>query len=163
MMSATGQPGTRDAPRLYLDLCAWKRPYDVAIEERVRLEALAVSSLLEAALNTKVVIVSSATLEAENARNPNPLRRAGVASVLKALPEVVPLADETVARAEELQRLGFRPLDALHVASAEGAACAFFVTTDDRLAAAMRRNAAALRVRLADPLEMVRVLEGMTA
>lgn len=163
MTAATGQKGERAMPRLYLDLCAWKRPYDVAVEERVRLEALAVSALLEAALGSEVVIVSSATLEAENARNPNPLRRAGVASVLKALAEVVPLEDKTVARAEELQHLGFRPLDALHVASAEAAACAFFVTTDDRLAAAMRRNAATLRVRLADPLEMVRVLEGMTA
>jgi predicted nucleic acid-binding protein len=148
--------------RVYLDLCAWKRPYDVVAEERVRLEALAVASLLDAALAGSITIVSSVTLQAENARNPNPLRRAGVASILRALTQLVPLEDETVTRAEALVGLGLRPLDALHVASAETVGCAFFVTTDDRLAAAMRRNAAQIRVRLADPLEMVRVLEGMS-
>jgi predicted nucleic acid-binding protein len=73
----------------------------------------------------------------------------------------VPLNDQVAARGRELQAHGLRPLDALHVASAEAAGCAYLVTTDDRMAATLRRNATTLRVRLADPMLMVRILEGV--
>lgn len=147
--------------RIYLDLCAWKRPYDHAESERVRLEALAVAALLDAAGAGRVEIVSSAVLQVENDRNPDPERRAGVRLLLADLRLEVPLDDRVAARARELQPLGLRPLDALHAASAEAAGCAYLVTTDDRMAAALRRNAATLHVRLADPMLMVRVVEGV--
>ena len=76
---------------------------------------------------------------------------------------VVPLDDEVIRRAHELQTMGLRPLCALHVASAEAAGCAYLVTTDHRLATALRRNAPALQVRLADPLQMLSILEGVEA
>ncbi len=146
--------------RIYLDRCAWKRPYDTVVSERVRIEALAVASLLEAAADRRVELVSSVVLEAENARNPDPIRRDGVAALLSAVREVQVLSDEVVARAREVEQLGMRPLDALHVASAESAGCTHLVTTDRRLATVAARNRSALRTACVDPVAMLRAVEG---
>ena len=68
--------------RVYLDMCAGKRPYDRPHSERVRLEGLAVAGLLDEAAAGRVTIVSSEALEVENTKNPNVRRREEVARLL---------------------------------------------------------------------------------
>lgn len=141
-------------------MCAWKRPYDRITEERVRLEALAVAGLLEAAAAGRMEIVGSEILAAENSRNPDPVRREEVGARLSALSHIVPLDESVALRAREIEQLGLRPLDALHVASAEAGSCVFLVTTDDRMRLRLARNAGALRVRITDPLQITGLIEG---
>lgn len=145
--------------RLYLDLCALKRPYDRKVPDLVILEALSVAGLVEASEVGDVEIVSSAVLEAENSRNTDPIRRDGVSALLSSFGIRVEVDDTVVRRAKAVESLGFRPLDALHVACAEKGRCGYLVTTDARMAATGRRNSNMLHVMIANPVEVVRVLE----
>ena len=63
---------------------------------------------------------------------------------------------EEVTRAGELQTLGFKAMDSLHIACAEKAGCAVLLTTDDRLLRVARRNATQLRVQVVNPVAWLR-------
>lgn len=144
--------------RVYLDMCAWKRPYDRPHSERVRLEGLAVAGLLDEAAAGRVTIVSSEALEVENTKNPNVRRREEVARLL-VMHEVVEADDAAFSRAQGLEDLGLRSFDALHVACAERGGCDYFVTTDVRLRKALARHGEALGVDAVDPLQAMRLVE----
>ena len=60
------------------------------------------------------------------------------------------LGESVKARANELQRGGLKPLDALHVACAEAAGASHFLTCDDRL---IRRYAG--KIAVLNPLDFV--------
>lgn len=106
----------------------------------------------------------SAILSAENARNPNLSRRLAVESLLDAMECGLVAVDEIVVeRARALEARGLRPLDALHAACAEAGGCDFLVTTDDRMLRLLRRASPDLKVRPVDPLEFIRILEGIAS
>ena len=62
-------------------------------------------------------------------------------------------SDAVVTRARTLEQVGFRGLDALHVASAEAGGAVLLVTTDDRMIQKAMRARADLQVRLVTPPE----------
>ncbi len=146
--------------RIYIDLCAWKRPYDRPTMDRVVLEAMAVASILEAHEKGNVEIVSSTVLELENSKNPMDDRRDEVGDLLREISVTISFDDAVIRLGRELASIGMRPLDAFHVASAERAGCECFVTCDDKLLKAAPLASGKVRVRLIDPLEMVRILQG---
>ena len=55
-------------------------------------------------------------------------------------------------RAKELEAIGVKPIDALHVACAEAAKCDCFVTTDKDL---IRKAGRLSSMRMANPLELI--------
>jgi predicted nucleic acid-binding protein len=70
----------------------------------------------------------------------------------------VQLTEEVEQRARELQALGFKPLDAAHLACAEAAHADFFCTCDDRL---LKRAKALIGpgTRVVSPIELTEELE----
>jgi predicted nucleic acid-binding protein len=60
-------------------------------------------------------------------------------------------------RAKELIATNIKPMDALHLASAEAGDCDFFCTCDDRLLRTARRISD-LRTRVVGPAELVQEL-----
>jgi len=75
-------------------------------------------------------------------------------AVLARAKERVRLSNEAKQRAKQLTKLGFRPMDALHLALAEAGGAEYFCTCDDRL---LRRakNVLDLRVKVMSPVEFV--------
>lgn len=61
-------------------------------------------------------------------------------------------------RTAELMALGFKNFDAFHLASSELMSADVFVTCDDRLLVAARRHATVLKVRVIDPVALLREL-----
>ncbi|WP_438317664.1 hypothetical protein ACP6EK_02950 [Candidatus Caldatribacterium sp. SIUC1] len=55
-------------------------------------------------------------------------------------------------RAQELERLGFKALDALHIACAEAGGVRVLLTTDDRTLNTAQKIRGDLRVRVANPV-----------
>jgi len=55
-------------------------------------------------------------------------------------------------RAQELEKLGFHTIDALHLACAERGGADVFLTTDDRLLRLAVRVSEHLRIQVANPL-----------
>ena len=62
------------------------------------------------------------------------------------------LTAATFARAEQLELLGFKPADALHVAGAEEASADVLLSCDDRFCRTAERHAKRLRVAVRNPL-----------
>jgi predicted nucleic acid-binding protein len=58
-------------------------------------------------------------------------------------------------RTQELMQLGFKNFDALHLASAEQAGADVFATCDDQLLAVAERNAATIKVRVVNVVDLV--------
>jgi predicted nucleic acid-binding protein len=121
-------------------------------------EALAVASLVRAFEQGRLEMVASAVLEFENGNNPDRERRETVAEILGRMRTLVKADNLVVARARQLEKQGLRPLDALHVASAERVQCRYFVTCDDGLLRAGTRLASYLKTRIVNPLELVNTL-----
>ena len=118
---------------VYLDICALKRPFDDAGDERIRREGEAVARIFEMVEGGSIQLVSSPAHKFENDRNPREDRRLATELWLRNAGRSVQATAEIDDRARMLSDLGFGPLDALHLAFAEKAGARWFVTTDDRL------------------------------
>jgi predicted nucleic acid-binding protein len=120
--------------RIYLDACCLNRPFDDQSQVRVHLESEAVLAIIERAEDGKWTLLSSAALEYELVRAPDPQRRARTLKLLSVAQEYVAVGAAETARARSLRdTYGFRALDALHLACAETLRANVFLTTDDRL------------------------------
>ena len=63
-----------------------------------------------------------------------------------------PITDSSEARAKELERLGFMPLDALHLACAEAGHADVLLTTDDKMLSTAKKHRDVLHVRVENPI-----------
>ena len=144
-----------DLVRIYLDVCALKRPFDDAGDPRVRLEAEAVLNLLEIH-PARVQIIRSPAQTAENDRNPLAWCAERARRILATFEAIVWDAAWLEQRTAELMTRGFRNFDALHLARGEFAGADVFVTTDDRLLRLCQREAAGLKLRALDPILITR-------
>ncbi|MFY9621654.1 MAG: PIN domain-containing protein [Pyrinomonadaceae bacterium] len=142
--------------RIYLDVCCLQRSFDDQRQARVHLEAEAVKLILAQVEAGELVWVGSEVIEYEIAQNSDP-ERALKAMLLAAYAGIrVSAGGDEDARAGELELMGFTGLDALHLACAESAGVAVFLTTDDKLLKRAARFADDIRVQVANPLEWVR-------
>lgn len=138
---------------LYFDVCSWNRPFDDQTQTRVRLEAEAVLGILEMAGNRKVEVLGSDIIEDELSQNPDNEKRKKVELLLRIASLHVSLTATVERRATELHKLGFAPLDALHLASAEDAKADCFLTTDDKLLRKASRHQSDLKLKVENPVQ----------
>jgi hypothetical protein len=141
--------------RVYLDMCCLKRPFDDQSHPRIHLESEAVLALLGAP-EGKVEFLRGAALDLENDQNPLVQRAARVRQWLEALPSLNAAEDGLANRVKDLITLGFKNLDALHLASAELLGTDALGICDDRFLATARRHASALNVRVVSPIDLIR-------
>jgi len=144
--------------RIYLDTCSLQRPLDSKTQIRIILEAEAVLGALTLCESGTVELVASDALLFESERNPNLDRREYALAVLSQAKTFVALNEQVEKRAKELSHVGLRPLDALHLASAEVAQADYFCTCDDRLLRQVK-GIAGLEVQVVSPIELVEAIE----
>ena len=146
---------------IYLDVCCLNRPFDDQTQERIRLEAEAVLLILERCQAGTWRLLGSEAVDYEVSRIPDEERRRKVFH-LASIARVKQVVSEAVqTRAEELERLGFTALDALHIACAEAGGADVLLTTDDRMLAKAKELQDSLRVRIENPiLWLMEVKEG---
>ena len=119
--------------RIYLDVCCLNRPLDDSSQERIRLEAEAVLLIYRKCRIEDWTLISSEAIEAEVAQTPNKTRSEQIVLALTIAKQKVVLNQTIRLRATEFVQLGFKPFDALHIASAEAGDADVMLTTDDRL------------------------------
>lgn len=137
---------------LYLDACCLNRPFDDQRQLRIHLESEAVLALLDEVYYGKYQLADSAVLQFEIGRIADPTRRQGVRQFLAYAKTHQPLSPTVQARAAVLCSLGFKQMDALHLASAEELKAVHFLSTDDRLVTRAATHAQLLKVLVANPL-----------
>ncbi len=118
--------------KLYLDSCSLQRPLDDQQQARFRLETEAILALLDKIENKEIVLLNSEVLLYEINRIPNLQRRHHALEILALSDIKIKLDTFIEQRANELQQYGIKPLDALHLATAEQANADYFCTCDDR-------------------------------
>jgi hypothetical protein len=138
--------------RLYLDNCCFNRPFDDQDTLTIRLETEAKLHIQAAIRNGDYALGWSYVLDFENVANPIIERRSEIQK-WKALANA--FASETPAiltTMNELCKLGFKPLDALHLACAQALECDSFLTVDKGI---LKKAAAVVAVRIMNPLDFV--------
>ena len=135
---------------VYLDNSALNRPFDDQKQPRIWLETLAVSLILQMTEAGEIDLIKSPIHFLENDQSLVVVRRQCVEHCLRLARNEATLGESVKSRANELQRGGLKPLDALHVACAETAGASHFLTCDDRL---IRRYAG--QIAVLNPLDFV--------
>lgn len=143
--------------KVYLDMCCIQRPMDTRSHLRIAVEAEAILGVLALSEVHQVQLISSAALEFEAEQTPHPVRRRFAFEVLAKATQFIPADPSVEERARFLQTQGIKPLDALHLASAEAAQAELFCTCDDRF---FRKAVKAARspTKVVLPIELIEVL-----
>ena len=119
--------------KVYLDACCLQRPMDDQTQPRIHVETEAVLAVLSAVEAGEIQLIGSDALEYEIANIPNQERRAQSLAVLSLASTRSICTDQVIALAEQIENMGIRSMDALHLALASVAHADFFVTCDDFL------------------------------
>ncbi|NEP58527.1 MAG: type II toxin-antitoxin system VapC family toxin [Symploca sp. SIO2G7] len=143
--------------RIYLDNCAFNRPFDDQGQIRIRLEAEAKLYLQDKIRQGTLELIWSYILEFENEANPFLERQAAIRE-WRSLAVVEIEENASVLKiAKSLLRKGVKAKDALHVASAIEGCADYFVTTDDRL---IKKLSDLTAVQIINPLDIIGLING---
>ncbi len=122
------------------------------------LEAEAILGIIGLCETGQVELVSSEVLVFEVNRNPQLIRRDFGLEVLSKAKSFVPLNPQIEQRAGRLNKLGLKPLDALHLASAEEIQVDYFCTCDDKLLKKVKAMSD-VKTKVVSPLELIEEIE----
>lgn len=137
--------------KIYLDTCCLSRPFNDQISIRIRRETEAVEMILKnfSTGDWSWIVSGALTLEVDNNRD---MRQRNEMKYQMAAADInVSISEIERARGRDLEKLGFKQLDALHLACAERGNADVFLTTDDRLLRRAKRLSSKLHVRVENP------------
>ena len=144
--------------KVYLDTCSLHRPLDSKTQIRIMLESEAVLGIIGLCEAGQLELVSSEVLVFEVNRNPQIIRREYGLEVLSKASSFVALNPQIEQRAEVLNKLGIKPLDALHLASGEEVRADYFCTCDDKFLK-KAKAVSDLKIKVVSPLELIEEIE----
>lgn len=138
--------------KLYLDACCLNRPFDDQRQPRVRLEAEAISLILQKLHQHEWEWVGSEVLVYELGQTVDAERRERLLLLAGQSHQVIAITEKILKRAETLETAGFDSYDAIHLASAEQAKVDVFLTTDDNIQKVAKRSKGALPFLIENPV-----------
>ena len=149
--------------RIYFDVSCLNRPFDDQNQPRIRIETAAITLVFERIdagvwhqISSEMAVIEIDAIADVDRRN----------RVLVLLPEsetIMELSEATFRRAAVLERLGFKPADAVHIAAAERAQADVLLSCDDRLCRLAERQRRELRVKVASPVEWLKEMDNVDA
>ena len=142
--------------RLYLDNCAFNRPFDDQSYIRIRLETEAKLYIQSQIKEGILELAWSYMLDLENAQNPFNDRRIAIKKWVDFCKIDIIETPALLEKATKLLAFGIKPKDALHIAAAIEANADYFLTTDDKL---LNKTDKIMDIKLINPIEFVRVLD----
>ena len=142
--------------RIYLDVCCLNRPFDDQTQGRIHLEAEAVLTILEYIETKQWLMINSDAILYEVNKIPDPERKIKVQLTLSDADDYVQISEPILDRAKQIQQLGVKSYDALHIACAEAAKADIFLTTDDKLLKKMRQFNDRINVKVDNPLNWIK-------
>ena len=144
--------------KIYLDTCSLQRPLDSRNQVRIIVEAEAILGILSLFESGRIDLVSSEILLFEIGQNPNPTRQEYALNVIAKAKTFVMLDERVEKRAREFDALGIKPLDALHLASAEEACADYFCTCDVSFFR-KAKSIPGLKTKVVSPIELIEEVE----
>ena len=138
--------------KIYLDVCCLNRPFDDQAEDRIRIESESVLTILSHCLSKKWHAIGSEVVDIEVSITPDSERKQRVSILTNVARSKITIDEKIENRAIELENLGFKPFDALHIACAEKGRVDVLLTTDDGFLRMASRNDKALKVPVKNPV-----------
>ena len=141
---------------LYLDSCCLNRPFDDQSQDRIRLEAESIVLILRHVKNGQLQWLSSDVVNYEIDQMTDLAKKREVKLLTKYASKIIEHGAKEVACGVELESLGFKPFDALHLACAEINGVDIFLTTDDKVLKMAQRFSTKIRIQVKNPLEWIK-------
>ncbi len=145
--------------KIYLDTCCLSRLFDPSTQTRVAQEAEAVNHILTYCFSGHWYWIASDVLLDEVNRTPDLEERTQIKTWLTFADWTVHIGADEISRGIQLEALGFKERDALHLACAESGEVNFFLTTDDRLLRRAKRYRNRLHIHVENPYTWLRETE----
>ena len=142
--------------RVYLDNCAYNRPFDDKEQLSVRMEAEAKLKIQADIRTGSYELVWSYMNEYENAENPYDDKREAIGLWEHIAVFVCSPGAKIPETGKLLQRIGIKPKDALNLACAVESGCRYFITTDKAL---LRKKESVLGIEIINPIDFIRNME----
>jgi predicted nucleic acid-binding protein len=119
--------------RVYLNNCAYNRPFDDQGQIRISLESQAKLYIQRLIMGKELQLVCSYMSVYENSENPNPEHRNSILNFFHNATEFIGIdkADIIESRAQALKEHNIKANDSIHLACAIEGKCGYFITTDD--------------------------------
>jgi len=140
--------------RIYLDNCSLNRPFDDQGQIKVRMETEAKQEIQRRIIADRYELIWSYVVEFENNRNPFEDKRRAIADWKEAATVHCVENDFILSKAQELERIGLKQMDALHAACAIYAKCDFLITTDKGF-----YNKPVREIRVLNPVAFINEME----
>jgi predicted nucleic acid-binding protein len=139
--------------KIYLDACCLNRPFDDQRQPRVRLEAEAISLILQKLHQHEWEWIGSEVLMYELEQTVDVERRERLLLLAGQSHQVVEVTEKILKRAEKLEPSGFDSYDAIHLAAAEQANEDVFLTTDDNIQKVSNRIKEVFSFKVENPVK----------
>jgi len=120
------------------------------------LESEAILTILKHIEKKQWLMIISEVTTYEISKITDPERRVKVQLTLSNTCDYVKVSKPILERAKQIQQLGIKSYDALHIACAEAAKVDVFLTTDDRLLKTVGRFLDKIRVKVDNPLYWIK-------
>ena len=144
--------------KIYLDTCCLQRPLDSKEQLLVAIEGEAILGVLHLCEAGSLDLLSSEALLFEIRRIPDESKKDYALEMLAKAKELIQVNDTIEKLAEEFITLGIKPLDALHLASAEAFPADYFCTCDLKFLNKAKKITK-LKTTIVSPLELIEGLE----
>lgn len=143
--------------KIYLDNCAYNRPFDDQRQIRIFLEAQAKLYIQSLIISKRLALVCSYFSYYENNDNPHKERRLSIARFFGHASIVINYekAEQVKEKAAEIMKYHKKNKDAKHIASAIEAECDYFITTDDDVIKCYTGN----EITVCNLVDFIRILE----
>jgi predicted nucleic acid-binding protein len=138
--------------KIYLDACCLNRPFDDQRQPRIRLEAEAISLILQKLHQREWEWVGSEVLTYELGQTVDVERRERLLLLTGQSHQIVEITEKILKQAEKLEASGFDSYDAIHLVSAEQTKVDVFLTTDDHIQKVAHRNKELFSFVIANPV-----------
>ena len=142
--------------RVYLDNCAFNRPFDDQLQIRIRLESDAKLYLQEKIKQHQIDLIWSYILDFENEQNPFEERQRAIAKWKVQAIITIEETSSLLTATTMLVEIGLSAKDALHVACAIEGQADYFVTTDDKL---IKKLASFREMKAINPVDLVGLVD----
>ena len=119
--------------RVYLDNCAYNRPFDDQRNIIIRIETEAKLAIQQMIKDKALTLIWSDVLDYENNDNPFEERRIKIAEWESLASDIVYMNDEIIGRARIYMALGLRQKDAAHLSCAVYGKVNYFITVDRKI------------------------------
>ncbi|MCL2443633.1 MAG: PIN domain protein [Treponema sp.] len=137
--------------KVYLDCCAYNRPFDDQRNIVVHIETEAKLVIQQMIKDKKLELIWSDVLDYENYDNPFNERRVRISEWESLATDKVEMNNEVLFKAKTYMENGFKQKDASHIACAVYAKGDFFITVDKKIL-----NKTVGDIYIIDPVDFLR-------